>query len=44
VNGVASDALPDAGNAVPLAQLTLTETDAPLFGWKSLFTVNMALL
>ena len=37
-NGVASDAEPDDGVAVPLAQETLTETDAPLFGTKSLFT------
>jgi hypothetical protein len=37
-NGVASDADPDDGVAVPLAQETLTETDAPLFGTKSLFT------
>jgi hypothetical protein len=44
VNGVDSDALPDAGTGVPLAQLTLTETDAPLFGTKSLFTVNIALV
>jgi hypothetical protein len=41
-NGVASDADPDAGEGVPLLQLTLTETDAPLFGTKSLFTLKVA--
>ena len=44
VNGAASDADPDAGEGVPLVQDTLTLTDAPLFGTKSLFTVNVALL
>jgi len=43
VNGTASDAEPDAGEGVPLVQDTLTLTDAPLFGTKSLFTVNVAL-
>jgi hypothetical protein len=43
VNGVASEAEPEAGDGVPLVQVTLTETDAPLFGTKSLFTVNVAL-
>jgi hypothetical protein len=42
VNGVASDALPDAGEGVPLAQDTLTETEPPAFGWKSLITVNVS--
>jgi hypothetical protein len=41
-NGVASLAEPDAGEGVPLVQVTLTETLAPLFGWKSLFTVRVA--
>jgi hypothetical protein len=43
VNGVVSVAEPDAGEGVPLVQLTLTLTDAPLFGEKSLLTVNVAL-
>ena len=43
VNGAASDAEPDAGDGVPLVQLRLTLTEAPLFGTKSLFTVNVAL-
>jgi hypothetical protein len=38
--GVASLAEPLAGDGVPLVQLTLTETLAPLFGTKSLFTVK----
>jgi hypothetical protein len=43
-NGVASDALPDEGDAAPpFVQVTLTETDAPLFGTKSLLTVSVAL-
>ena len=42
VNGVASEAEPLAGEGVPLVQLTLTLTLAPLFGTKSLFTVNVA--
>ena len=42
-NGVASEALPLAGEGVPLVQVTLTGTVAPLFGTKSLFTVNVAL-
>jgi hypothetical protein len=41
-NGVASDADPDAGEGVPLVQVTLTLTLAPLFGTKSLFTVSVA--
>jgi hypothetical protein len=41
-NGVASDAEPLAGEGVPLVQVTLTLTDAPLFGTKSLFTVRVA--
>jgi hypothetical protein len=40
LNGVASDAVPEDGVAVPLAQLMLIETLAPLFGTKSLFTMN----
>jgi hypothetical protein len=40
--GVASDADPDAGEGVPLVQVTLTLTLAPLFGTKSLFTVSVA--
>jgi hypothetical protein len=43
-NGVASDAGPDAGEGVPVVQVTLTVTLAPLFGTKSLFTVSVALL
>jgi hypothetical protein len=42
-NGVASLAEPDAGDGVPLVQVTLTLTLAPLSGWKSLFTVSVAL-
>jgi hypothetical protein len=40
LNGEASEALPDEGVAVPLAQLIETLTDAPLLGTKSLFTTN----
>jgi hypothetical protein len=43
VNGVASDAEPDAGEGVPLAQLTLTLTLAPLLGTKSFATTNVSL-
>ena len=43
-NGVASEADPEAGVGVPLVQVTLTATDAPLFGMKSLFTVRVALV
>ena len=43
-NGVASEADPEAGVGVPLVQDTLTETDAPSFGTKSLFTVSVALV
>lgn len=43
VNGAASDADPDAGEGVPVEQVTLTLTEAPLFGRKSLFTVSVAL-
>ena len=43
MNGVASDAEPLAGTGVPLEQVTLTGTDAPEFGTKSLFTVSVAL-
>jgi hypothetical protein len=43
-NGVASDAVPDEGEALPpFVQVTLTGTLAPLFGMKSLFTVSVAL-
>ena len=40
-NGVASEADPEAGTGVPLTQLTLTLTEAPLLGMKSLLTVNV---
>jgi hypothetical protein len=40
LNGVASDATPDDGVAVPLAQETLTFTVARLFGTKSLLTMK----
>ena len=43
VNGEPSAAEPLAGVAVPLVQLIETGTLAPLFGRKSLFTVNVAL-
>jgi hypothetical protein len=43
VNGVASEAEPTAGEGVPLVQVTLRFTLAPLLGTKSLFTVNVAL-
>jgi hypothetical protein len=43
-NGVASDAKPEAGEGEPLLQVTLTDTEAPLLGMKSLLTVNVALL
>jgi hypothetical protein len=43
VNGVASEAEPDAGLGVPLVHVMLTLTDAPLFGTKSLFTVKVAM-
>ena len=39
--GVDSDAVPEDGDAVPLVQLTVTETGAPLSGTKSLFTVKI---
>jgi hypothetical protein len=42
-NGVDSLAVPDAGEGVPLVQVTLTETLAPSFGTKSLFTVKVLL-
>jgi hypothetical protein len=41
VKGVDSVALPEDGEGVPLVQLTLTETLAPLLGTKSLFTMNV---
>jgi hypothetical protein len=43
VNGVASDAVPDAGEGAPVVHVTLIGTLAPLFGTKSLLTVNVAL-
>jgi hypothetical protein len=43
-NGVASLADPEAGEGVPLVQVTLTLTLAPLFGTKSLLTVKVALV
>ena len=42
MNGVDSDAEPEAGEGVPLVQVTLTATLAPLDGWKSLLTVRVA--
>ena len=42
-NDVASEVLPDAGEGVPLVQVTLTGTAAALFGMKSLTTVNVPL-
>jgi hypothetical protein len=42
-NGVASLEEPLLGEGVPLVQVTLTATVAPLFGTKSLFTVNVPL-
>jgi hypothetical protein len=33
-----------AGVSVPLAQTSDTVTEAPLFGWKSLLTVKVAVL
>ena len=44
VNGVAVEAEPDAGVGVPLVQVTLTGTEAPLLGTHVLFTVSVALL
>jgi hypothetical protein len=43
-NGVASLADPEAGDGVPLVHVTVMLTLAPLFGTKSLFTVNVALV
>jgi hypothetical protein len=42
VKGVASEAEPEAGEGEPLVQVTLTDTEAPLLGTKSLFTVSVA--
>jgi hypothetical protein len=42
-NGVDSLEAPEAGDGVPLVQVTLTATEAALFGTKSLFTVNVPL-
>jgi hypothetical protein len=39
--GVDSDIVPEAGEALPLVQVTLTGTLAALFGTKSLFTVSV---
>jgi hypothetical protein len=41
-NGVASEAVPAAGDGVPLVQVTTTATLAPSFGAKSLLTVKVA--
>jgi hypothetical protein len=41
VKGVASEAEPEAGDGVPLVQVTLTDTEAALFGMKSLLTVSV---
>jgi hypothetical protein len=41
--GVVSVAVPEDGEAVPLVQLTVTLTEAPLFGMKSLFTTKAPL-
>jgi hypothetical protein len=43
VNGVVSEAEPEAGEGEPLVQVTLTDTEAPLLGTKSLLTVSVAL-
>jgi hypothetical protein len=43
VNGVASEAEPEAGEGEPLVQVTLTDTEAALLGAKSLLTVSVAL-
>jgi hypothetical protein len=42
-NGVASLAEPEDGDGVPLVQVTLTDTEPPASGWKSLLTVRVAL-
>lgn len=42
-NGIASEAEPEAGDGVPLVQVTLTGTEAPLSGTKSLLTVSVVL-
>jgi hypothetical protein len=44
VKAVDSDAVPDAGDGVPLVQVTVTGTVAALFGTKSLLTVRVALV
>ena len=44
VKGEASEAEPEAGEGVPVVQVTLTLTEAALFGTKSLLTVRVALL
>jgi len=44
IAGVLSDALADAGKAVPLAQESDTVTLAALFGTKSLFTWKVSLV
>jgi hypothetical protein len=43
VAGVVSEALAEAGEAVPLAQESDTVTEAALFGTKSLLTSKVAL-
>jgi hypothetical protein len=43
VNGVASEAEPEAGEGEPLVQVTLTVTLPALLGTKSLLTVSVAL-
>ena len=43
VKEAASEAEPEAGEGVPLVQVTLTGTEAPLLGTKSLWTVKVAL-
>ena len=44
VAGAPSEALAEAGEALPVAQDRLTVTEAALSGMKSLWTVNWALL
>ena len=44
VAGVASEALAEAGETLPVVQERLTVTEAALSGTKSLWTVNWALL
>ena len=44
VAGVASEALAEAGETLPLVQERLTVTEAPLLGIKSFWTTNVLLL